>query len=63
MGVGLGYPLLGKVDLLTGFSPSAFAAAAIILIVVLAVMTLSVAVLLTRFLNRKPVVERLREAE
>lgn len=48
---------------LSGFSVGIFAAGCVILLAVMCGISLSVAVLLTRFLTRRPVVERLREAE
>ncbi|MDO4276823.1 MAG: hypothetical protein Q4D16_24455 [Eubacteriales bacterium] len=58
-----GSRLVTGIGIFSGFSSLAFLQAAGILVIVLVVMTVSVAVLLSRFLNRKPIVERLREAE
>lgn len=55
---------LGKAILfVSGFSKGIFAAGCMILLAVMCLVSLAVAVLLTRFLTRRPVVERLREAE
>ena len=56
--------VLGKAILFfSGFSAGIFAAGCGILLAVMCGVSLSVALLLTRFLTRRPVVERLREAE
>lgn len=56
--------VLGKAILfVSGFSKGIFAAGCMILLAVMCLVSLAVAVLLTRFLTRRPVVERLREAE
>lgn len=56
--------VLGKEMLfLSGFSAGVFAAGCGILLAVMCGVSICVAVLLTRFLTRRPVVERLREAE
>ena len=56
--------VLGKAMLfLSGFSAGIFAAGCGILLAVMCGVSICVAVLLTRFLTRRPVVERLREAE
>lgn len=55
--------LVSGIGILSGFSTAAFIQAGCILVVVLLIMTVSVAALLTWFLNKKPMVERLREAE
>lgn len=44
-------------------SAKIFAAGCVLLLVVMCLVSVLVAVLLTRFLTRKPVVERLREVE
>ena len=56
--------MLGKAILfVSGFSAKIFAAGCVLLLVVMCLVSVLVAVLLTRFLTRKPVVERLREVE
>ena len=56
--------MLGKAILfVSGFSAKIFAAGCVLLLVVMCLVSVLVAVLLTGFLTRKPVVERLREVE
>lgn len=62
-GITFGKSLLNGINMLTGFSGTEFTIAALILIAVLLIMTITVAAVLTNILNKKPVVERLREAE
>jgi ABC-type antimicrobial peptide transport system permease subunit len=55
---------LSKIVLsLSGFSPPILAIGSVILLGVMFAVSISIAVGMTRFLNRKPVVERLREGE
>lgn len=58
-----GNRLVSELGIFSGFSAEAFFHAVCILVAVLIIMTVSMAFLLTRILNSKPVVERLREAE
>ncbi|MGI6070086.1 MAG: ABC transporter permease [Blautia sp.] len=63
LGGGLAYVVASGIPFFTGFTWGPFVTACLLLVVVVLFVNLAVAAILTRMLNKKPVVERLREAE